>query len=73
MSSKAAYRKLDRLINNEWTSSGNLNYQFDANNNFRGFYGQYEMVIKTDNGKYMRKVNFSKYSDNKLKIIIASK
>lgn len=72
MSTKAAYRMLDRLINGEWKSSGILRYQSAKANMFRGFYGQYELKIKTESGEYSREISVSKYSDNKLRIIIAS-
>jgi hypothetical protein len=68
MTPKAAYRVLNRLINEEWQSSGVLDYHNGKANMFRGFYGDYELKIKTSAGICTRKVQVSKHSNNKLKI-----
>lgn len=52
---KAAYKVLDRLINEEWTTSGN-NISSNGVVRFRGFYGEYEITI---DGKVYN-VNLSK-------------
>lgn len=60
---KAAYKVLDRLINEEWTTNGKTN-SVDGNISFRGFYGEYEIVI--DNEKYV--IDFSKNNDKNIVI-----
>ncbi len=44
---KAAYRVLDRLINEEWTTSGKARLN-NGKSGFRGFYGEYELTVKKD-------------------------
>lgn len=64
---KPAYRALDTLINEVWhteacgQASGGI---FD----FRGFYGQYEVVIEANGKKETRIFNLTKNGENTLKI-----
>lgn len=60
---KAAYKVLDRLINNEWTTSGKTEL-LNGMANFRGFYGQYEITI---DGKQFD-VDFSKRGNREITI-----
>ena len=55
---KAAYKVLDKLINKEWTTKGNMVIN-DGHCKFRGFYGIYEVLA--DEKVYT--VNFNK-NDN---------
>lgn len=55
---KAAYRALDKLINQEWTTNGKTNIS-NGKAEFRGFYGEYEIIV--DSKKY--NVDFSKSSN----------
>ncbi len=43
---KAAYKALDRLINREWHTEG-ISRAEDSEVKFRGFFGDYELTIKT--------------------------
>lgn len=60
---KLAYKELDRLINEEWTTSGETLLS-DGKFSFRGFYGEYEIVI---NGKTYN-LNLGKNSDKNIVI-----
>lgn len=51
MSPKPAYKVLDKLINEEWRSQETLHYKVDDENQFRGYYGGYEVVIKHPGGE----------------------
>ncbi len=44
---KPVYRVLDRLINEEWTTSGTASAK-SGRADFRGFYGKYEITVKKD-------------------------
>ena len=68
LSPKPALNALRRLIKSEWTSSGTLSYEDGKLNQFRGFYGDYELTIKTDFGSANRAVRLSKDSKNEFKI-----
>ena len=60
---KAAYKALNRLINQEWTSYG----KFDLRNgkgSFRGFYGSYEITVKNDGVVKNFVVDFPKNGEN---------
>lgn len=61
---KRSYRVLKRLIKEEWHSSGTLNYQKGVANKFHGFYGDYELKIKTNLGEFTHNVSLSKKADN---------
>ena len=60
---KPVYKVLDRLINHEWTTSGKTELM-NGKAVFRGFYGEYEIII--DGKKY--DVNFNKNSNKEIKI-----
>ncbi len=56
---KAAYRVLDRLINEEWTTAGNTTVK-ENKAVFRGFYGEYEVTVTKDGVSKTFAVNFPK-------------
>lgn len=60
---KAAYKVLDRLINNEWTTIGETTTA-NGKCNFRGFYGVYEITV---DGKVYT-VNLNKNNDKNITI-----
>ena len=60
---KAAYKVLDRLINNEWTTIGETTTA-NGKCNFRGFYGIYEITI--DDKVYT--INLNKNNDKNITI-----
>lgn len=70
MSRKAAYKVLDRLINNEWTSEGDITYEDGASNQFRGFWGEYELTILTNTGTVVRYINLSQHAKNTFTVTI---
>lgn len=62
MTKKPAYEALDRLINKEWKTDicsnvGNGEYEF------RGFYGEYEVELKSEHGTEKHTVFFGKDGD----------
>ena len=60
---KAAYKVLNKLINQEWTTKGKTQL-LNGNAQFRGFYGEYEITV---NGKTYN-VDFNKNSDKNIVI-----
>ncbi len=61
MSEKPAYKVLDRLINKEWKT--NLEFTTkEKEYTFRGFYGDYEIIVEDDNGE--RVINAKLYENN---------
>ena len=65
---KPAWKVLDRLIHEEWTTIGTMDYSLGAANKFHGFYGTYELEIKTDSGVFHREIDLSKTSENRFDI-----
>ncbi len=53
-SRKPAFRTLDRLINREWRSAGEFEYDAEKENMFHGFHGVYDLEIRTDHGTFLR-------------------
>ena len=49
---KPAWKALDHLINHEWRTAGTLDYNAAKINTFRGFYGSYDIEIRTDAGTF---------------------
>ena len=60
LSPKPAYNTLKRLIHEEWQTNPEFEYQEGAPNMFRGFYGLYDVTVKTSNGSSTHRVNFSR-------------
>ena len=48
--------------------TGTLEYHAGEANKFQGFYGKYELEIKTDFGTFKREINLSKYSENRFEL-----
>ena len=65
---KPAWNVLEHLIHQEWHSSGTMEYHAGNANKFHGFYGTYELEIKTDSGVFFRDINLSKTSENRFEI-----
>ncbi len=51
MTVKPAYEQLRKLIHEEWRSNGTLTYDSAGKNYLRGFYGTYDLTVKTPDGK----------------------
>jgi len=68
---KPALRALRRLIKEEWTSSGSVSYEKGSTNQFHGFYGEYEMIIKSASGTTTKTVLLVKESKNIFKLTLA--
>lgn len=66
---KAAYKVLDRLINQEWTTKGNAQL-VNGECSFRGFYGTYEVTVSTEDGDTTVMLDFNKKNDKQIKINI---
>lgn len=69
-SPKSAYKALDRLINREWRTNTTFEYEAGKNNMFHGFYGDYDLEIKTDCGVFFKKLKFSKNSGKTYQILL---
>lgn len=63
-SEKPAYSILRDLIKKEWNTRVNMTYVNGAENKFHGFYGDYEAVIKTNEGAFTQKFKLSMNSSN---------
>ncbi|MBE5732402.1 MAG: hypothetical protein E7353_05115 [Clostridiales bacterium] len=61
MSEKPAYKVLDRLINKEWKTELEVKVS-DNEYTFRGFYGDYEIVVKDESGE--RVIDAKLYENN---------
>jgi endo-1,4-beta-xylanase len=57
---KPAYNALRDLIKKEWTSSGTVSYENGKVNVIHGFYGEYELKVKTNTGTFTKIINHSK-------------
>lgn len=68
LSPKPAFKALRRLIKEEWNSSGTLVYEEGKANQFHGFYGDYEMTVKTDAGTIIKYLTLLKNSKNTFKV-----
>ena len=60
---KEAYKVLDRLINQEWTTKGDA-FIADGRCDFRGFYGVYEVLVD----KKIYTVSLNKNDNNHVSI-----
>ncbi len=68
MSPKPVYNTIKRLLHKEWVSEGKLQYSDSSVNNFRGFYGEYELEIETNLGSEKHLVNLRSDSKNEITI-----
>ncbi|WPJ95058.1 endo-1,4-beta-xylanase [Coraliomargarita algicola] len=67
MTPKPAYKVLKRLIQEEWQTNPSFEYTEGAANKFRGFYGDYEVTVKTAQGTSIHKI---KHSRNNLNVFM---
>lgn len=51
LSPKPAWHALKKLILNEWRSNGEIHFDSASKNYLRGFFGTYELVIRTPDGR----------------------
>ena len=72
-SEKPAYSALYNLIKKEWNTHVNMTYIEGTENRFHGFYGDYEAVIKTSEGRFTQKIKLSKNNPNKFNLEIMQK
>jgi len=70
MSPKPAYLKLKELLQERWHTEAELITDDNGSVDFRGFYGDYEVEIKTDSGVETKKVKLSKKCENNFKLVI---
>lgn len=68
LSPKSAYESLKRLIKEEWQTDDTIAYTAGTDNRFRGFYGDYEVTVETNDGIFKDKLKLSKGSINKFKL-----
>jgi len=54
MSPKPAYQVLKKLITKDWWTETTLKTDADGHASFRGFYGQYEVLITMPGGGHRR-------------------
>lgn len=60
LSPKKAFETLKRLTTKEWATDVSFDYEAGAANQFRGFYGDYEIEIESPHGKVTRPLRFAK-------------
>mgnify|MGYP003715920825 CR=1 FL=1 len=70
MTPKPAYNTLRRLIKEEWQSHPQMDYVDGAPNQFRGFFGDYELTVKTNTGISSHKISLSRHALNKFKLYV---
>lgn len=61
---KPAYTALEKLIKHEWQTETKFDYVAGAANKFHGFYGIYEVTVKTDAGTSVHRVDLGKNAAN---------
>ena len=57
---KPAFRVLERLIREEWYTEKTFQYTDGGDNVFHGFYGDYEIEIRTDVGTFRQTFRFTR-------------
>ena len=67
-SHKPAYEVIKNLIHNEWTTNTTIKYEAEGVNKFHGFYGDYDIMIKTNNGEFKKTVFMYKRALNNFKL-----
>ncbi len=70
LSPKASYATLDKLINEEWRSSGEMSYRPNGDNRFQGFYGDYELIVDLDGRRIRRRISLSKHASRDFSITL---
>ncbi|MGE9289780.1 MAG: endo-1,4-beta-xylanase [Puniceicoccales bacterium] len=71
MTPKPAYKTLKRLIHEEWQTHPKLEYTQGAPNQFRGFYGDYEVTVKTNQGTSTHNITLSNQALNQFKLTVS--
>ncbi len=61
---RPAYLALKHLIQKQWHTETALEYRGGSINKFRGFYGDYDLKIRTDSGVYQRQIRLDRESYN---------
>ena len=68
---RPVFHKLKHLIKEVWTTKLDGRLASDGKLAFRGFYGEYEIVVKDPSGKVLRgKFEVKKGQDNKVKVTV---
>jgi hypothetical protein len=62
MSEKPAYKRLRHLIKEVWTTNEELTADEKGEVKFRGFYGDYEIIVKDESGE--RVIDAKLYENN---------
>ena len=68
MSKKPAYDRLLKLIRDDWWSRGNAYTGNSGTAVFRGFFGQYELIVEKDNKRVESAIYITRGLDNKVKV-----
>lgn len=71
-SEKLSYKVLDDLINKQWKTNFTTQINGDGVIEFNGFYGNYDIVIETENNIIKEKIDLNKNSNNTVKKVIVS-
>ncbi len=69
-SHKPVYDVIKNLIHNEWTTDMTIKYEEKAPNKFHGFYGDYDLTIKSNQGEFKKTISMYKGALNKFKLTI---
>ncbi|MBS1372301.1 MAG: glycoside hydrolase family 10 [Lentisphaeria bacterium] len=67
---KPVYERLRRLIREEWRSEGTAMFRAGAPCRFRGFYGTYEVTVRTESGTVTREVLIERNRPNRVTLAI---
>jgi hypothetical protein len=70
MSPKPAYYTIKDLIQKKWHTEEQLVSKENGQVNFRGFYGEYDVVIEVDGKKIYRTMSLSSKGNNEFQIEI---
>ncbi len=68
MSKKPAYDRLLKLIRGDWWSTGNAYTGNDGVANFRGFFGQYKLIVEKGDKRIQSSIELAKGLDNKIEV-----
>ena len=69
---KPAFRVLERLIREEWHTEKTVQYTDGGDNVFHGFYGDYEIEIRTDAGTFRQTFRFTRDMLTPIRITLAN-
>lgn len=70
LSPKPSFNTLRELIKNEWRTDASINYSEKTENRFHGFFGDYEVEIKTNAGIFRDKATHAKRIVDEIKITL---